>query len=65
MIEALLDCEEATTPKLARTSLNRMAEQMYEGAEIDLLSGEQDKLISPSEPDSTLTTVQITERDEA
>ena len=38
---------------------------MYEGAKIVLLSGEQDKLDSPVEPDSTLTTAQITERAEA
>ena len=42
-----------------------MAEQMYEGAEIVLLSGEQDKLDSPVEPTSTITTAQITERAEA
>ena len=65
MMEALLDCEEPTAPNLARNALNRMAEQMYEGAEIVLLSGEQDKLDSPDEPDSTLTSVQITERAEA
>ena len=61
MIEALLDCEEATAPHLARNVLNRMAEQMYEEAEMVLLSGDQDKLDSPSEPDSNLTTVQLTE----
>ena len=38
---------------------------MYEGAEIVLLSGEQDKLDSPDEPNSTLTSAQIAERDEA
>ena len=38
---------------------------MYEGAEIVLLSGEQDKLDSPDEPESTLTSEQITERADA